>query len=116
GILFDVVENHYWQDAWGKRPSSDDAAVTLAREKLRSVPKLIPVWKHCYLPELPAQEGNQVLSVYQTDVIYRGRTLADYLFWLHHKEEEVSEEDYPVYSDAYPHIPFWSDLVKENTK
>lgn len=116
GILYDVVFNHYWRDAWGDRQTSEDAVVALARNHLRSVPKLIPVWNHSYLTEYPAQEGNPVLSVYQTDVIYRGRTLADYFFWLLHKEEELSEEDYPVYSEAYPYIPFWSDLAKENTE
>lgn len=115
GILFDVEYKSYWREEWGERPYSLEAAKELALTKLHSVPKLVPVFAHCYLPGRPCVPGNPVFSVYQTDVIHRGRSLADYLAWLCYDGDKVElERDFPAYSPSYRHITFWTELTREN--
>jgi hypothetical protein len=120
GICFDIGNRVFWWDEWGSRPDSDDLAISVAREKIRVLPKLIPLFGHSYLPSHPEEEGNPVFSVHQADVIHRGATFAEYFVqWGVDKdldEEPLSEfEDrYPVYSTDYKRIPFWTDLAKYN--
>jgi hypothetical protein len=47
-------------------------------ETLSGVPALVPVYKHRYLPTMPSESGNPVLSVVQTDIIYYGNDLLDW--------------------------------------
>jgi len=104
GVLFDVAENGFWYDGWGPRPASAAAAVTVARGFLLTVPRLIPVYAHRYLPAGRGASGHPVLSVMQTDVITYGADLADYL----RREFEGGAAE-PV--RARPTVAFWSDLV-----
>ena len=68
--------------------------------------KLVPLYAHRFLPAAPAQEPSPVLSVYQTDVIYYGDNLLDYI---------AHEFELPPRHAAGPggvrRISFWSDLV-----
>jgi hypothetical protein len=103
GILFDVEQNGFWHPAWPTRPATKAAAVDLARVELRSVPRLVPVFGHRYMPAVPAEAGNPVLSCYQTDVIYYGSDLLDW-FGYEFRRESAGRE---------PHrVPFWSDLME----
>lgn len=79
GVLFDVEHNAYWHGGWGERPAEPAAAVGLAREHLSTVPKLVPVYSHRYLPAGRGMSGHPVLSVYQTDIIYYGMNFLDYV-------------------------------------
>lgn len=104
GVLFDVEKNEFWHESWGERPSADADAVEQAKEHLASVPRMVPVHLHRCLPAGSGTFGNPVLSVYQTDVIYYGFDLLDY----------VAHEFY-VRDPARPWrqpkpIPFWDDL------
>jgi hypothetical protein len=79
GVLFDVEHNGFWLDEWGERPENRDDAARLASELVLSAPKLIPICGHRMMPDEPNLAGNPVFSVYQTDIIYYGLDLADYL-------------------------------------
>lgn len=103
GILYDVEQNAFWHPEWPKRPPTKAAAVDLARGELRSVPRLVPVYGHRYMPTVPSQPGNAVLSVYQTDVIYYGSDLLD---WFHHEFHQEPSGRRPM------PVPFWSALME----
>jgi hypothetical protein len=102
GVLFDVAENDFWYEGWGPRPSSVEAAVTAARPFLLTAPRMIPIFSHRYLPA--AMTGHPVLSIYQTDVIYYGNDIAD---WLN-REFALGT---PASSQARATVPFWRDLL-----
>jgi hypothetical protein len=68
---------------------------------------LIRIFQHAYLPAEPDLAGNPVLSVYQTDMIYGGRNLGEYLQRILSGEEWVL----PNCNEVRP-IRFWSDLVE----
>ncbi|MFG2989161.1 hypothetical protein ACGFZK_07665 [Streptomyces sp. NPDC048257] len=79
GVLFDVERNGFWHPAWGPRPTGTSAAVRLARAELATAPPLVPVYSHRYLPGTAGEWGHSVLSVHQTDIIFYGNDLADYV-------------------------------------
>ncbi|WP_318209169.1 hypothetical protein [Streptomyces sp. SJL17-1] len=79
GVLFDVEHNGFWHPSWSPRPSGNSEALKVARAESASVPPLVPVYSHRYLPGTPGEWGHPVLSVVQTDIIVYGNDLADYL-------------------------------------
>jgi hypothetical protein len=82
--------------------------VRIARASLAGVPQLIPVFGHRYLPGIAGQVGHPVLSVYQTDIIYYGADLTDYLRreWLGY--EAGGDRDRAARSS----VPFWTGIVE----
>ncbi|ALO10979.1 hypothetical protein AQF52_5385 [Streptomyces venezuelae] len=82
GVLFDVKNNVFWHPAWPPRPAETSEALRVARTELESVPQLVPVYAHRYLPGTTGEHGHPVLSVYQTDIILYGNDLPDY---IHHE-------------------------------
>ncbi|MGA5763420.1 hypothetical protein [Nonomuraea bangladeshensis] len=107
GILFDVEHSAFWHGTWGDRPDDLAAALAAARNRLHLVPTLIPVYGHRYLPAGRGTYGHPVLSVYQTDIIFYGTDLADYI------TTEFSGTDRSISEDwiAPPLVPFWGDLL-----
>lgn len=97
--------NGFWPRTWGQRPNDQAEALAVARRRLESVPKLIPVFSHRYLPAAPAPNSAPVFSVYQTDVVYYGNDLADYL----DNEFGITK---PWTPRPTAHIPFWSALAE----
>jgi hypothetical protein len=79
GILFDVKHNRFWLDEWGPRPDSIEEALRAVGELIAAAPRLIPIYGHRMMPDSPQEAGNPVFSVHQTDIIYYGYDLADYL-------------------------------------
>ncbi len=106
GVLFDV-EHGFWYPGWGERPDDRQAALDFARERLLDVPQLVPVYAHRYLPAGRGQSGHPVLSVMQTDIIYYGNHLADYL----RNEFGGSPSDL---SRTRANVPFWSYFLGGN--
>jgi hypothetical protein len=105
GVLFDVEKNAFWPSSWGQRPGDIGSAVEVAREHMRSVPKLVPVFSHRYLPAAPCQPRSPVFSVHQTDTIYYGSDLEDYLL------NEFGGQGRTI--ERKPsHIAFWSELAE----
>ena len=105
GVLFDVEHNGYWPRPWGPRPSDAATRRVLAEEELSNVPRLVPIYAHRCIPAGPGPEVAPVLSVHQTDVIYYGTDLLDYV------TQEFANP--PARRDAGEpaRVPFWSDLV-----
>ncbi|MEU9997587.1 hypothetical protein [Streptomyces sp. NPDC050848] len=79
GVLFDVEHNGFWYPYWSPRPPEMSEALLVAKAELASVPQLVPVYGHRYLPGTAGEWGHPVLSVHQTDIIFYGADLADYV-------------------------------------
>jgi hypothetical protein len=100
GVCFDVRHDGYWHAEWPDRPDSSDAAEALAAQYVRQWPRLVPVYSHGYAP---AAAGSPVLSVHQTDIIYYGPNLIDYLrIELPHEPRDISTLSYEP--------PYWSEF------
>jgi hypothetical protein len=107
GFWFDVREADLWWPEWGLKPKSlFDQAARLA-DIFAKVPRLIPLDGHRYLPETPTERGNPVFSVYQSDVIYYGADLADWLVRERGGTGRSIDPDHPP-----KEIPFWSETVR----
>jgi hypothetical protein len=112
GICFDIEHSDFWLPEWGPRPTSLTDAFAIAAQAVQQAPVLIPICGHRYIPATPSESGNPIFSVYQTDIIYYGRDLLEYL------ENELSravygEQRYQI-SEPVKVIPFWSYLVDLN--
>lgn len=104
GILFDVEHNGFWLEEWGKQPASLREANQIVTELVAAAPRLIPIFMHRMMPAEPHLPGNPVFSVHQTDIIWYGVDLRDYLI-----HEFLSREDigiWPIPSDIR-RIRFW---------
>lgn len=102
GILFDVEHNSFWPEEWGVRPEAGEDALAVATRLLGAAFPMIPVFAHRRLPAERHRAGNPVLSLHQTDVIYYGCDLEDY---LRHEFQLGGRREWP---DRIPAIPFWS--------
>ncbi|WP_233625125.1 hypothetical protein [Actinoplanes sp. ATCC 53533] len=102
GVLFDVAENGFWYEGWGQQPAETAEAVAAARRSLMTVPRLVPVYSHRYLPAGRGTSGHPVLSVMQTDIISYGADLTAYL-----RHEFGGEPLKPGRAT----VTFWRDLV-----
>lgn len=109
GILFDVEENAFWLEEWGPRPATMASALALASDLVEGAPRLIPIYGHRMMPDEPKEEGNPVFSVHQTDIIYYGADLRDYL------SNEFSIPSHVTVVEGVPrHVRFWTDIVESN--
>jgi hypothetical protein len=108
GVLFDVENNAFWRAGWGPRPTTQSEALAIAREALNQVPVLVPVYGHRFLPAGRGTFGHPVMSIWQTDIIYYGLDLAEYI----HEEFGGRGPNY-VASAEEPQatVPFWRDLL-----
>ena len=103
GVLFDVRKNDFWPSSWGAKPAYRDEQVQVAEARLSTVPQLIPVYSHRYMVSGLDACASPVFSVVQTDVVYYGDNLLDYVAQQFHVGPRNPSEP--------PHIPFWSDLA-----
>ena len=110
GVIFDVHNSGFWARSWGDRPADREAAEEIAREQLRRAPRLVPLYGHRFLPAAPADTGSPVFSVYQTDVIYYGDNLLDYV-----AHEFRVGPLHPTDPADRTHVYFWSDLAEGAT-
>ncbi|MEU7921392.1 hypothetical protein [Micromonospora zamorensis] len=105
GVLFDVEHNGYWHESWGERPSNRREAVAAAKPYLQNVPQMVPVFGHRFLPSGRGSYGHPVLSMYQTDIIYYGDDLEDYI----HSEFGGPAPDRGQEPQAT--VTFWRDFL-----
>jgi hypothetical protein len=105
GILFDVERAAFWLDEWGPRPSTQNESLNVASDILRTVPRLIPIFAHRMMPDEPNDSGNPIYSVHQTDIIYYGFDLTQYL-----EAEFHLERSQPSPATPRP-IRFWDLIV-----
>jgi len=108
GICFDIEPNVFWLKEWGPKPDSLEDALALAKRAVEEAPTLIPIYGHRYIPDRPSLSGNPVFSVYQTDIIYYGSDLENYL-----KNEFHYYLRTPRYQLGFQirEIEFWSRLL-----
>ncbi|MFJ3609483.1 hypothetical protein [Streptomyces hydrogenans] len=104
GVLFDVEHNVFWHPAWPSRPAETSEALRVARTELESVPQLVPVYGHRYLPGTAGEHGHPVLSVWQTDIILYGNDLTDYI------QHEFAGRSNSLLAHAT--VDFWSYFVE----
>jgi hypothetical protein len=116
GLCFDLEHNRFWLEEWGPRPAELEAAMEVVKRAVRAAPRLIPIYGHRYLPERPAEAGNPVFSVYQTDIIYYGASLEEYLeAELRVKiGGEKAARSGGAAEGTERHIELWSQLVERN--
>lgn len=103
GVLSDVRNSGFWPAFWGDQPDAKD---DWEREARTSCPRrgLIPVLSHRYMTsDLKVQPQSSLLG-YQTDIIFYGDNLLDYLA---HEFRLGS-----LHPSERPHVPFWSDLAE----
>ncbi len=105
GVLFDVEHAEFWLEDWGVRPDSMARAKEVAAKFIDAAPQLIPVFAHRMLPSEPHLEGNPVFSVHQTDIIYYGFDLDDY---LRHEFRLPGRRPWPEHVRT---IELWSKLL-----
>lgn len=104
GVLFDVEHNALWPTAWGTRPADPSVARSEAERRLRAAPRLVPVYRHHYLP---AGYDGPVLSARQGDIRFVAPDLGTYLSRFDPDEPPpTSRANEPVA------VPFWGDLVE----
>lgn len=106
GMAFDIEENSWWFDAWGRRPASLADSLRIAKAHVEQAPKLIPVYGHRYIPSEPLGSGNPIYSVYQMDIIYYGSNLKEYF------EIEFLGKEHSMMSNSSRPIRFWSSVVE----
>ncbi|KJL24829.1 hypothetical protein RN51_00979 [Microbacterium oxydans] len=78
GVVFDVENAAFWPSTWPQKPDSMEERRLIATERVATWPTLIPLYSHRYLPAA-SDVGAPVFSVYQTDVIFYGVDILDYL-------------------------------------
>jgi hypothetical protein len=102
GVLFEVAQNGFWYEGWGPQPSPGDESVAVARRYLMTVPRMVPLFSHRYLPAGLA--AHPVLSIVQTDITSYGSDLTD---WLN-REFSIGS---PAPAARRATVPFWRDLI-----
>jgi len=105
GLLFDLEHNGLWWPEWGARPPSAEERAEVVTAVVNAAPPLIPIYAHRYIPAEPQEAGNPVFSVMQSDVVYYGANLDQYL---------ANEIGGTYKIGPTRHIPFWSELVERN--
>ncbi|MFG1808212.1 hypothetical protein [Streptomyces sp. NPDC049040] len=105
-VLSDV-EHGYWHASWGPRLTEPQHARAAAEKHLASVPRLVPLYAHRFLPSGGGTHGHPVLSVWGTDIIYYGEDLADY---ISHEFDAGHEHSGPWNPRAT--VAFWRDFVQ----
>lgn len=105
GILFDVERNALWLKEWGDRPENTEEALRVVSRLIETAPKLIPIYGHRMIPDEPKSAGNPVFSVHQSDIIYYGCDLEDYL------RTEFSLHDHGDRLRTFRPIRFWDSLL-----
>ncbi|MFD7067240.1 hypothetical protein ACFV97_08375 [Streptomyces sp. NPDC059913] len=107
-VLFAVAEADFWHPGWGTRPARQADAVAGARAHLASVPQLVPVRSHRYLPAGRETWAHPVLSIRGADIISYGYDLVDYVRQEFGGPQDGTEEERPVADVA---AAFWADFL-----
>lgn len=107
-LVTPTFQPRLWSPTWGRVPEDRDAAYAVVSEQLARAPRFIRVFAHRFMPDTPAESGNPVFSIVQTDIIHYGDDLAGYF---------TAEFGAPLSNwaaKAPRDIPFWSELVRLN--
>lgn len=111
GIEFDISENCFWlENRWGSRPESMEDRFKIGRKDFETWPKLLPLFGHRFLPATPCLSDNPVFSIMQTDIIYYGSNLANYLI----NELMPAGGQATPSREAFRKIDVWSQITEED--
>jgi hypothetical protein len=105
-LLADVQHGH-WRPDWGERPDSPEAAVETARLRLATVPRMVPVYAHRFLPAGRGSFGHPVLSMRGEDIVYYGADLLDYINQEFEEPQPERGEDWQPQAT----VPFWREYL-----
>ncbi|WP_433271025.1 hypothetical protein ACQPZF_11370 [Actinosynnema sp. CS-041913] len=108
GVVFAVAEAGFWHPGWGTRPAGRTAAVAGAKAHLASVPQLVPVYSHRYLPAGRATSAHPVLSIRGADIIPYGYDLIDYVHQEFGGPQDSTDEERQVVAVT---AAFWADYL-----
>jgi hypothetical protein len=61
-FLYDVENNNGWWPEWGATPETAPARRERLAEIFADTPRLIPIYAHRYIPEVPNESGNPIFS------------------------------------------------------
>lgn len=109
GFIWDALHQSppFWPPSWGTLPSSTEDIATTVRRELRGWPRLIPIYAHRFTPAAPSPSESPVFSVWQTDIIYYGANLLEYL-----TNELLSGQGRKALSPRTISVPYWSRFVE----
>lgn len=111
GINFDIEYNNFWVKNWGKKPENLEEQLIIAENNFKGYPKLIPIYSHRFIPMEPNIIDNPIFSVYQTDIIFYGYNLADY---LSNEFKFTISDNFEVLMKPKHDIEFWTWCVEKN--
>lgn len=101
------IEHGYWHEDFGNKPADLAEAQHQGIAHLRTLPPLIGLYSHRFMPSSPSAAGNPVISFHGPhDTVYYGTDLHDYLmeeFVLGHSNERRATKQWPK-------IPKWDGL------
>ncbi|MCC2630436.1 MAG: hypothetical protein K0S38_245 [Candidatus Paceibacter sp.] len=106
GLLFDIEINNVWLKQWGEKPTTIESTKKRIMELYNQAPKLIPIYKHRYIPSVPATDGNPVFSVWQSDIIIYGLDFSHYL------SVEFKIDNPTNLPKESRRINFWNDFLQ----
>lgn len=109
GFIWDALHQNppFWPSSWGILPSSPEGIATTVRRELRAWPRLIPIYAHRFTPASPSPSGSPVFSVWQTDIVYYGADLREYL-----TNELSFGQGRKAISPITVQVPYWSWFVQ----
>lgn len=109
GFIWDALHQNppFWPSSWGILPSSPEGIATTVRRELRAWPRLIPIYAHRFTPASPSPSGSPVFSVWQTDIVYYGANLLEYL-----ANEFPLGQGRKTLSPISVRVPFWSRFIE----
>ncbi|NMM90095.1 hypothetical protein B2J88_38165 [Rhodococcus sp. SRB_17] len=109
GFIWDALHQDppFWPPSWGTLPSSTENIAITVRQELRRWPRLIPIYAHRFTPAAPTPPRSPVFSVWQTDIIYYGADLLEYL-----ANEFPLGQGRKTLSPITVRIPYWSRFVE----
>lgn len=101
----DMPEEVYWCEDWGEEPEDEDNFKSEVKKRLRTAPKLVPIFSHRYMPSI-SNVNPPIISVHGVDIIYYGKDIEEYF------KVEFGEKDQSTieFKNIAP-IPFWSDIM-----
>jgi hypothetical protein len=109
GVLWDAHNNDFWPRAWGRKPKRAEQLNDAVLEHLKGVTTLVPIYSHRFMAAGTSSGSAPVFSVYQTDVIYYGENLPDYVAHELNIQKRFT-------TDVHRDIPFWSALAERNRR
>lgn len=116
----DIEKNNYWYRAFGEEPKDKEEAVQQALSVIRTWPPLFPIHGHRFMPSIPHESGNPILSIWQaTDTVYYGMNLLEHMnmeFRLGLDVVKGVKKAVPFWGDAFDLEQIWQPLHPSENK